>query len=81
MHSQQEQLIQLLMNNTRPGWEVEAVHTRCCIYYGIENALEQCQELIDFAAAAGMGLLESFRLQVEVDELMSRGANSWTIKL
>lgn len=75
MKSQQLQLIQLLINNTQPSWEIEAVHTRCCIYFGVENAFGQCQDVIDFAAMAGIGLLESFRLQVEVTELTTNRAN------
>lgn len=69
MTNQQEQLIKLLIKNAQPVWEIEAIHIRCYIYYGMENALEQCQDIIDFANMAGIGLMESFRLHVEVSEL------------
>ncbi len=76
MNKQQEQLVKLLINNAQPVWEIESVHKRCCIYYGIEKALEICQDIIDFAAMAGISLLESFRLHVEVTELTANRANS-----
>lgn len=67
--SKQEQLIKLLINNSLPGWEIEAVHSRCCIYFGVKSAFGACQEIIDFALEAKIGALESFRLQVELAEL------------
>ena len=73
MNTQQEQLIKLLVSNSKPVWEIEAIHIRCCIYYGIERAFEECQKVIDFADTADIGLLESFRLQVEVSELVING--------
>lgn len=76
MNKQQEQLIKLLINNSRPAWEIEAAHTRCCLYFGLENAHEECQNIIDFANSAGIGLLESFRLEVEVSELAIDRTNS-----
>lgn len=76
MTIQQEQLIQLLIKNTQPVWEIEAIHIRCCVYFGTENALEQCQEVIDFANMAGIRLMESFRLHVEVSELANHKAKS-----
>lgn len=76
MYKQQEQLIKLLINNPQPVWEIEAIHKRCCLYYGIENALEKCQEVIDFAGETKIELLESFRLHVEVSELTKNRADS-----
>ncbi len=76
MDKQQEQLIQLLINNSRPASEIEAIHKRCCIYFGLETAPEECQSIIDFAEAAGLSLLESFRLQVEVAELATNEAKN-----
>lgn len=76
MNKQQEQLIQLLINNSQPYWEIEGVHKRCCLYYGEDNAQETCQDIIDFANMAGIGLLESFRLHVEVSELPINRADS-----
>lgn len=76
MNQEQEQLIKLLISNLRPAWEIEAVHKRCCIYYGIDSAYKVCQDIIDFARQADLSLLESFRLQVEVTELSSNRANS-----
>lgn len=75
MKKQQEQLIQLLINNVQAAWEIDAVFTRCCIYYGEENALEECQGIIDFAQRAEISLLESFRLQVEVSSFSFNNAN------
>lgn len=72
---QQEQLIKLLIRNTQATWEIEAIHTRCCIYYGVERAFEESQDIIDFARVADIGLLESFRLQVEVAEMTNKRAN------
>lgn len=74
--NQQEQLIKLLINNTQPTWEIEATHNRCCIYYGTARAFQECQEIIDFANMANVGLLESFRLHVEVAELAINRTNS-----
>jgi hypothetical protein len=76
MDRQQEQLIQLLINNAKPAWEIEAIHTRCCIFYGTEKALEESQGIIDFAEMAGISLLESFRLQLEVAEVITSGAGN-----
>lgn len=73
--NKQEQLIKLLINNSQPGWEIEATHARCCIYYGTGRAFQECQEIIDFANMANVGLLESFRLHVEVAELAINRAN------
>lgn len=76
MNEQQEQLIKLLISSRQPAWEIEAIHKRCCIYYGIENAFSVCQEIIAFARQADLSLLESFRLQVEVTELSSDRASN-----
>lgn len=76
MNQQQEQLIKLLISNPRPAWEIEAIHKRCCLYYGIESAFKVCQDIIDFARQADLSLLESFRLQVEVSELASDRADN-----
>lgn len=66
MNVKQDQLIKLLIQNSKSAWEIEAVHNRCCIFYGLENALEKCQEIISFAQEANIDLLESFRLHIEV---------------
>lgn len=71
MNEQQEQLIKLLISSAQPAWEIEAIHKRCCIYYGVDSALKICQEIIEFALQANLSLLESFRLQVEITELSS----------
>lgn len=76
MNKQQEQLIKLLISNSRPVWEIEAAHKRCCLYFGTERALDECQNVIDFADMAKISLLESFRLQVEVSELAIDRTNS-----
>ncbi|WP_026135921.1 hypothetical protein [Nafulsella turpanensis] len=72
--NQEEQLIKLLINNSQPTWEIEAVHQRCCIYFGVERAFRECQEIIDFANVASIGLLESFRLHIEVLEFSAKSA-------
>lgn len=69
MNIQQDQLLKLLINNSKSAGDIEAIHNRCCIFYGLDNALEKCQEIIYFANAANLGLLESFRLHVEVELL------------
>jgi hypothetical protein len=69
--NQQEQLIRLIAANAHSVNEIEAIHTRCCIYYGVEKAFEESQEIIEFANQAQIGLRESFRLQVEISEEVS----------
>lgn len=71
MNEQQEQLVKLLVSSSQPAWEIEAIHKRCCIYFGIEKAFWVCQEIMEFAREANLSLLESFRLQVEVTEISS----------
>lgn len=71
MNKEQEQLIKLLINNPQSAWEIEGIHKRCCIYYGLESAFQECQEVIDFARMANIKLVESFRLQVEISEEIS----------
>ena len=70
MNKQQEQLIQLLISNSQPAWQIETIFKRCCLYFGMETALEECQKVIDFANQANISLLESFRLQVEISEML-----------
>lgn len=69
MNIQQDQLLKLLILNSESPREIEAIHKRCCIFFGLENSLEKCQEIIEFAKAANLRLLESFRLHVEVELL------------
>lgn len=76
MNKQQEQLIKLLINNSRPVWEIEATHKRCVLYFGLERAFDECQDIIDFANMAGTELLESFRLHIEICELTIDRTNS-----
>lgn len=71
MNKEEEQLIKLLINNPQSAWEIEGIYKRCGIYFGFENAFHECQEVIDFAKMAGIELLESFRLQVEISEEIS----------
>ena len=69
MNIQQEQLIKLLIGNSEKAGEIEAIHSRCCTFYGVEMALEKCQEIITFANETNLSLLECFRLHVEVELL------------
>lgn len=65
----QDQLITLLISNSRPAWEIEALYKRCCIYYGLDFSLDKCQDIIYFADMANIELLESFRLHIQIEEL------------
>lgn len=69
MKMPQDQLLNLLINNPQPVWEIEAVYKRCSIYYGGDYAIEKCQDIIYFATMANISLLESFRLHIEIEEL------------
>lgn len=69
MNTQQNQLIKLLISSSEPAWKIEAIHNRCCIFYGLEDSEEKCKEIIDFANMANIGLLESFRFHVELELL------------
>lgn len=73
MKIQQNQLLKLIINNSKPVWEIEALHSRCCIYFGIEDAMEKCEEIISFSKIANIGLLESFRFHVEVELVKNNG--------
>ena len=76
MNKEQDQLIQLLISNSQPAWQIETIFKRCCLYFGMEAALEECQNIIDFANQANLSLIESFRLQVEISEmLIDRASN------
>lgn len=69
MKIQQNQLLKLLINNSKPVWEIEALHSRCCVYFGLKDAVGKCEEIISFSNMANIGLLESFRFHVEVELL------------
>lgn len=76
MNKEQDQLIQLLINNPQPAWQIETIFKRCCLYFGMEAALAECQNIIDFANQVNIGLLESFRLQVEISEMLNDRARN-----
>ena len=68
----QDQLITLLLTNLESAaGEIEAIYKRCCIFYGREEAMEKCQEIISFAKMNNLEFLESFRLHVEVSLLIT----------